>query len=42
MESGKRQRDMRKENKAEDEERPGNIEEESKIERGGVKTKRGR
>jgi hypothetical protein len=33
---------MSKENKAEDEERPGNIEKESKIERGGVKTKRDR
>ena len=42
MESGKRQRHRRKENKAEDEERPGNIEKESKIERGGVKTKRDR
>jgi hypothetical protein len=42
MESGKRQSDMRKENKTEDEQRPGNIEKESKIEGGGVKTKRDR
>jgi hypothetical protein len=31
---------MSKVNKAEDEERPGHIEKESKIERGGVKTKK--
>lgn len=42
MESGKRQRDMRKKNKVEDEERPGDIEKESNVERGGVKTKRDR
>ena len=42
MESGKRQRDLRKKNKVEDEERPGDIEKESNVERGGVKTKRDR
>jgi len=42
MENGKRQSDMWKENKAEDEQRPGNIEKESKIEKDGVKTKRDR
>ena len=42
MESGKRQRDMRKENKVEDEDRPVDIEKESKVESGGVNTKRDR